>query len=117
MSGNVGWVYDNDFRVTSEMINAANPIPFTYDADSLLTGAGAMTLTRDPQNGLLTGTALGSLTDRWTYNTFGEPASYAASYTTTPVSTQQYTRDEAGRIIRKTEALYGAAGALAGAIG
>jgi hypothetical protein len=35
----------SDFRVTSETINAANAISFTYD--SLPTGAGTMTLSRD----------------------------------------------------------------------
>ena len=29
---------------------------FSYDADGLLTAAGNLTLTRDAQNGLLTGT-------------------------------------------------------------
>ena len=58
---------------------AANSISFGYDNDSLLTQAGALTLTRHPQNGLLTGTTLGNVTDTWTYNNFAEPTSYTAS--------------------------------------
>ena len=36
---------------------------YGYDADSLLTQAGSLTLSRNAQNGLLTGTALGSVSD------------------------------------------------------
>ncbi|MFN8000954.1 MAG: hypothetical protein U0X75_08080 [Acidobacteriota bacterium] len=44
----------------------------TYDNDDLLVGAGALTLTRDPQTGLINNTALGNLTDIRTYNGFAE---------------------------------------------
>ena len=66
----MAWNYDNNFRVTSRSINGANTINFGYDNDSLLTQAGALTLSRNPQNGLLTGTTLGNVTDSWTYNDF-----------------------------------------------
>jgi hypothetical protein len=63
---------DNNFRISSRQINGANGATFAYDADSLMTGAGAMTLTRDSQNGLLTSTALGDVSDTIGYNGFGE---------------------------------------------
>jgi hypothetical protein len=50
----------------------------TYDHDSLLTAAGALTLSRDVQNGRLTGTTLGSISDTLSYNEFAEPLSYGA---------------------------------------
>src|SRR5206468_1779088 len=56
VSGSVSRTYDNNFRITSRSINGGNAIDFQYDNDSLLIGAGDMTLNRDPQNGLLTGT-------------------------------------------------------------
>ncbi len=98
--------YDNSFRVTSESA-AGSTISFGYDSDSLLTSAGALTLTRNPGNGLLTGTTLGSVTDSWTYNTFGEPLSYASSVGTNAVFAQQFTRDEVGRIAQNVETLFG----------
>jgi YD repeat-containing protein len=71
VAGSVSRTYDSDFRVASESVNGANPITFAYDPDSLLTQAGAVSLTRDVQTGFLVGTTLGSLTDALTYSTFG----------------------------------------------
>ena len=79
VAGSVGRTYDNDFRVTALSVNGANAVTYQYDADSLLTKAGALTLARNPQNGLLTGTTLGSVADTWSYNGFGEPGAYAGN--------------------------------------
>ncbi|OIP99637.1 MAG: hypothetical protein AUK35_07185 [Zetaproteobacteria bacterium CG2_30_46_52] len=57
VNGTVGVTYDANFRVVSRTVGAT-PINYTYDADGLLTGAGALSLSRDAQNGLLTGTTL-----------------------------------------------------------
>lgn len=103
VSGNVGYGYDNDFRVTSVSLNGANLIAYSYDADSLLTKAGNLTLTRNTQNGLLTGTALGSLTDSYSYSSFGELAGYEAKYLTSSHLKLAYTRDKLGRITQKQE--------------
>jgi RHS repeat-associated protein len=108
VAGKVGYVYDNDFRVTEISLNGANPVVFGYDADSLLTQAGALSLIRDAQNGLLIGSTLGSLTDAWTYNAFAEAASYSASYAGAPVFTTRFTRDALGRITEKVETVAGA---------
>ena len=62
MPGTLSLGFDNNFRMTSQTVNGT-ALAFGYDLDGLLTGAGALTLTRDPQNGRLTGTTLG-LTDR-----------------------------------------------------
>ena len=48
VTGNVTRTYDNDFRLTSRSVNGGNTVAFTYDSDSLLTGAGAESLTDDP---------------------------------------------------------------------
>ena len=79
-----------------------------YDSDSLLTQAGAITITRSLQNGLLTGTALGAVNDTLSYSTFGELSAYSATYTGTPVYAVFYTRDNLGRISTKTETTDGA---------
>ncbi len=107
VAGNVSRTYGSDFRVTSESVNGASPITFGYDPDSLLTQAGALTLTRDAQTGFITGTTLSSLTDTRSYSTFGELSSYRATVGLTPLLATQYARDSLGRITQKTETLGG----------
>jgi YD repeat-containing protein len=68
VAGSVGVNYDASFRVTSITVNGANAITLGYDTDDLLTTAGSLTLSRDPQNGRLTGTTLGSLTTAHAYD-------------------------------------------------
>jgi len=103
VAGSVERTYDNDFRVAALSVNNADPITFQYDADSLLTQAGALALNRHPQNGLLTGTTLGSVTSSLSYNGFGEMASSTAQTGSTTLLASQYTRDPLGRITRKVE--------------
>jgi YD repeat-containing protein len=88
-------------------VNGGNTIAFTYDTDDLLTGAGAMTLTRNSQHGLLTGTSLGTVTDILGYDGFGEVATYQASNGGTAILAVQYTRDNLGRLTQKTKTLGG----------
>ncbi len=124
VNGSVSWTYDTDFRKISETVQAGTSsvsAAFGYDADSLLTcaspttcpsGAGALTITRNSQNALLTGTTLGSVTDAYTYNTYGELATYNAKYGATSLYSVTYdatgaTRDALGRIVQKTETLQG----------
>ena len=107
INGTVSRTYDNDFRVTSRSVNGANTASFAYDADSLLTAAGAATLTRDPANGLLTGASLGVVTDSYTYNGFGEVATYEADVSGAPIYSVTYTRDNLGRIAQKVETIQG----------
>jgi YD repeat-containing protein len=108
VAGSVGRTYDNNFRTTSVSVNGANPISLQYDADGLLTHAGALTLTRDAQNGRVTGTALGTVTDARTYNNFGDVATYTASQGGTAVYSVQFTYDRLGRISQKVETIGGA---------
>ncbi|MDE2179981.1 MAG: tandem-95 repeat protein [candidate division NC10 bacterium] len=107
VAGSVTRTYDTDFRVASQSVNGANLVAFTYDADSLLTGAGSLTLTRNAANGLLTGTALGSVTDTRTYNSVAESLTYTASYSGAPFYAAQYTRDKLGRITQQVETIGG----------
>jgi YD repeat-containing protein len=107
VSGSVSWTYDNDFRVTTEKVNGSNSVSFSYDADGLLTAAGALTLTRDPQNGLLTGSALGSNATSQSYNSFGEVLGFTALQGGSAVLDVSYVRDDLGRIVQKTETIGG----------
>ncbi len=105
VAGSVTRTFDTDFRVASQSVNGANTVAFTYDADSLLTGAGSLTLTRNASNGLLTGTTLGVVTDARTYSTFGGLSTYTATVSGSPVFSTTYTRDKLGRITQKVETI------------
>jgi RHS repeat-associated protein len=113
LTGNVGYAYDNDFRVNSISVNGGNPFTYQYDSDSLLTSVSNtavginFTLARNTQNGLLTGTVLGSVNDTYTYNGFAEMTNYLAKFGTTDLYNTVYTRDKLGRITRKVETVGG----------
>jgi RHS repeat-associated protein len=77
--------------------------------DGLLTEAGGLTLSRSAANGLLTGTALGVVSDSRSYNSFGETTSYEATVNGMPHFRIDYTYDKLGRIISRTETLGSAA--------
>jgi RHS repeat-associated protein len=107
VAGSVSRVFDDNFRVTSQSVNGGNSVAFSYDNDSLLTAAGSLALTRHAQNGLITGTTLGNVTDTRGDNNFGEPASYSASFNATGLYSATYTRDKLGRITQKVETIGG----------
>ena len=107
VAGNVSRAYDNDFRVTSLSVNGTDAITFQYDADTLLIQAGSLTLSRNPQNGLLTGTTLGNATDTWDYNGFGDVTAYSAKYSGSEIFKTLFSYDQLGRITTKTETVEG----------
>ena len=106
--GDVTRTFDNDFRVTSHSVDGANPVAIQYDADSLSTQVGALSLTRSPQTGFITATALGALTDSRRFDTFGDLVQYSASQGGSVVYALDLTRDALRRITSKTETLGGA---------
>ena len=110
VNGSIGLTFDNNFWVTSESVNGG-AINFTYDNDGRLKSAGDLTITRNGQNGFLTGTALVNasvaIVDSYVYSTFGETASYNAKVGGAAVFDVQYTRDDIGRIVTKTETVGG----------
>ena len=104
MQGIVESVYDDDFRLRTLYVNGTgSAVSYDYDPDSLLISAGALILNHDPDNGALTGTSLSaaghSLSDAYTYNEFGETASYSAKLDNDdPFCVVTYDRDKLGRI-------------------
>jgi RHS repeat-associated protein len=103
VAGSVSQTYDDDLRVATQSVNGGSTTAFAYDDDGLLVQAGAEILTRDPLNGLLAGTTLGSVSTSQSFNGFGELASDSSSagYMNT------YTRDKLGRITQKVETIGG----------
>jgi len=106
INGTVSQGYDNNFRVVQQSLNG-DPVSYGYDNDSLMTQAGALTLSRNLLNGLLTGTTLGSATTSQSYNAFGELQMMAASYGATALYDVSYSRDALGRITQQSEVLQG----------
>jgi RHS repeat-associated protein len=108
VAGSVVYSYDNDFRITSISVNSGSTIAYLYDKDDLLTQSGDMTFTSDLQNGLLTGTALGNVTETFSYNSFGELQQYNVAYAGVNFYSVEFTYDKLGRIKTKTETVEGA---------
>lgn len=107
VSGTVTTTYDNDFRVQLQRVNNANTVTFTYDADGMPTQIGSLTLTRNPQSGLVSGTTLGGVTTSTTYSLHREPSVIQARFGDTVLYAVEFTRDSVGRIARKTETIGG----------
>jgi len=107
VTGSVSRSYDNDFRTQTLTVNGANTISLNYDNDSLLTGVGDLSLTRNAQNGQLTGTALGQINDNYSDNSFGETQSYQANVGAAPLIQWNYQRDNLGRISHREEIIQG----------
>src|SRR4051794_20305138 len=108
VAGSVTRTYDADFRLATETDAGGSPVTFQYDNDGLLTAAGALTITRDPATGFVTGSTLGGTTETRTYNSYGEEQSYTVKFGTTVLYSVDYgPRDALGRIVTKTETIQG----------
>ena len=89
-----------DNRVT-DVTYAGDRVIYSYDADGLWTQVGSLTLNRSAQNGLLTGSSLGVVTDALSYTSFGEVAGYEAKANGVSLFKTDNTRDKLGRIVTK----------------
>ena len=107
VTGTVDWLYDDDPRLTSETVAGTSAITFQYDADSLLTRVGTLTLTRAAESGFVTGSTLGLVTDVRSYNSFGELTNYTASVSGTASYARSDTFDAVGRVAERTESIAG----------
>ena len=102
INGTVSRTYDNNFWLTDLDVDGT-AISYGYDNDGLLMQAGDMSLTRDSQNGQLSGTSIGSISTSRSYNSYGELASQSAA----SLYSVNYTRDDLGRITAKSETVNG----------
>jgi RHS repeat-associated protein len=110
IAGAVSRTFDDNFWVASASINGGNTVNYTHDKDGLVTAAGLLTVNHNV-NGLLTTTALGSVTDSRSYDEFGELIGYSAQSqigtNITKLYALTFTRDPDGRIATKTETIGG----------
>ncbi len=104
--GTVGYVYDADFRVASVSVNSS-PIAYTYDKDSLLTGAGALTVSRRPDNGFLSGTKLGNVNSTHTQTQYGEMEKTEYEVSGASKYSEARVYDALGRTVQKVETVEG----------
>jgi RHS repeat-associated protein len=114
VTGTLTFSYNSDFLVASTSVSGTSALVNGYDDDLLLVGvsftgapAGALTLTRDPQNGLITGTSAGTLTTQQTWNAFGEVAGISASAGSSALYSSTLVSDQVGRIQQKVESVQG----------
>ena len=102
ISGSVAGViddtYDDEFRLKTESVNGASSVGYAFDADGQLTAAGALTITHNPDNGLISVLSAGTSVTALTPTEFGETKAFDAG-----VYGEIYTRDGSGRVIGKTE--------------
>jgi RHS repeat-associated protein len=106
--GKVQLRYDNSLRVAGISVNGAPEVAYSYDRDNLLTGAGPLSISRDPGHGLVTGATLSGTSDKRSYNAFGELGSYEALFNANKLYASTYKRDSVGRIVEKIETIDGA---------
>jgi len=100
VQGSVGFSYNNDFRVFSQMVNGADAVSFGYDRDGLLTSAGALRLGRSPTNGLLVADTLGPVRSTYQHNAHGELRGYRVTNGGSTLFGAGYARDSLGRIVQ-----------------
>jgi RHS repeat-associated protein len=101
--------YDSEMRVGSEdlITGVSDHMVFGYDNDDLLVSAGALTITRDPTTGVVTGGLLGGVADARTPNEFNETVDTQVTFGGSTLQSVHYLRDLLGRIADKTESITG----------
>jgi RHS repeat-associated protein len=100
--------YDNDFELI-QATYAGESTGYGYDNDGLLTQAGAFSIARDAGNGLPFEVSGGPLRLSRSFNGYGEVDNQALAVGGRAVSSFSLLRNNAGSIVRKSEAAGGAA--------
>jgi RHS repeat-associated protein len=107
IAGDVSRTLNASLRLASQSVNGTNSVTFDYDNDDLLIGVGDLTISRDAQHGLRTGSSIGTISTSIGYDGFGELTNYIATASGTAQFGMRFTRDGLGRISQKTETVAG----------
>jgi RHS repeat-associated protein len=107
VSGAVSQGFNDELQIARIGVNG-DEVSLDYDEDGLLVQAGALSLLRRSDNGLLIGSELGSVTDAVDHNAFGEVTAYTVVGHETPIFALEYERDALGRVVEQTETSGGA---------
>src|SRR5690606_21393358 len=97
----------SELRMDSETVNGAGSVSFGWDDGGLLTGAGGLTIARDPQNGRVTGGSVGVITDTIGHDAFGAEESRTVTVSGATVFSVTTVPDALGRISERTETIQG----------
>ena len=92
------YTYTPDLWLKSVTISGRSPITYDYDGDGLVTRGGALTLTRDPLTGAITGDTLGVVATSRTYDDHGALSGIELRVKGLVTWSQRMTRDSIGRI-------------------
>jgi RHS repeat-associated protein len=106
LSQSLSYTYNDDFNV-STFSYAGSTVNYAYDNDGLLTGSGAYSISRNPENGLPEQISGGALNLIRAFNGYGEVDGQDVNVGSRAVSSWDLTRDNNGRIIQKTEIVGG----------
>ena len=107
INGTITNTYDDNFHLDEQSVNGEQVVGYSYDDDGLITQAGELTISHDPNNGFISNAQLNNVNTAYTYNGFGELESQQVVYGTTEIYNAGYYVDEIGRIIHKTETIEG----------
>jgi RHS repeat-associated protein len=109
VNGRVLFATDANLRLGTETA-AGSPISYVYDADGLVTSAGAEAITWNSQDGSLSGATVAQYTESYGYDsTYGELGQLQATISSSAIYSVSYTRDALGRIFTRTETIGGVA--------
>lgn len=103
VTGAVTRTFTSNFEIATEQVTGTAAVSFGYDSDRLLTQAGAMTIDRNATTGFVNSTTLGTTTENFQHNTFGEPTHQTAQVNGSNVFDVGIIRDHLGRITQRIE--------------
>ena len=107
VAGTVTRTYSNDLRTSSSSVNGSQTASYSYDRDGLVTGVGALSLTRNATTGFASSTSLGTITTAHTYDAYGDTDTYTVQASAGQLFRTDHDRDALGRITATTETLAG----------
>jgi len=106
--GTVRWEYGDDLRPTGVTV-AGVTVPTTFDDDDMLTGAGDLTVTRDPASGLPEAAALGGVSTTTNFDEFAQLTASSAAFGADELFSESFELDALGRITAVDERVQGEA--------
>jgi len=106
ITGQVSVQLNSDLLPASESVEGST-VAYTYDADDQLIQAGALSITRAPATGFITGTTVGNAADLRQFDDRGLLTNYVASTNGTALWSIALSYDLIGRITSKVETIGG----------
>jgi RHS repeat-associated protein len=114
VNGSVLYTYTSDLQVATSTVSGTPTVTNTFDLDLLLSSvaiatspATTLTVSRNSQNGFLTGTSVGVVSTSQAFDSYGSTTSLSASAGGTALYSTSLTHDPAGRVKQKVEIVQG----------